>query len=183
MKSYIRERPPGWNRRPDQPVIIVSGEEEKKVRENLYAVSDFWRYKVRRRADQILNRNKWASRVDICDAKGEVIRSVKREVRTEEPWPATLQETIEPRGGQTEPSDALRKKPPTPELVKKDSSISASKKRGRPRGKRSDPNFTQITAYLRAKTIDEVKVKLIQQGSKQDTSELIEKLLSAWLRA
>jgi hypothetical protein len=83
MRSYIKQRPPDWTQRPDQPVIIVTGEEEKKVRENLYAFSDFWR-RVRRRADDILNRNRWASRVDVCDAKGEVIRTVRREVRTEE---------------------------------------------------------------------------------------------------
>jgi hypothetical protein len=57
------------------------------------------------------------------------------------------------------------------------------KKRGRPPGKRSDPDFTQITAYLRTKTIEDVKIKLIKQGSTQDFSELIEELLSVWLRS
>jgi hypothetical protein len=58
-----------------------------------------------------------------------------------------------------------------------------SKKRGRPPGKRSNPAFTQITAYVRTKTIQDVKVKLITQASKQDASELIEELLSKWLRS
>jgi hypothetical protein len=60
---------------------------------------------------------------------------------------------------------------------------SKPKRRGRPTGKRSDPDFTQITAYLRTKTIEDVKIKLIKQGSTQDVSELIEELLSVWLRS
>ncbi|MCI0524551.1 MAG: hypothetical protein L0Y75_04735, partial [Acidobacteria bacterium] len=57
-----------------------------------------------------------------------------------------------------------------------------SKKRGRPPGKRSNPGYTQITAYVRTQTINDVKVELIKRGSKKDASELIEELLSAWLQ-
>jgi hypothetical protein len=36
---------------------------------------------------------------------------------------------------------------------------------------KSDPDFTQITAYLRTKTIEDVKIKLIKQGT-QDVSDI-----------
>jgi len=69
-----------------------------------------------------------------------------------------------------------------PEPLNNAAAKSESKKRGRPPGKRSNPGYTQITAYVRTQTINNVKVKLIKRGSKQDASELIEDLLSAWLR-
>lgn len=58
----------------------------------------------------------------------------------------------------------------------------ATKLRGRPRAKHSDPDFQQITAYIREKTYTDIKIALLQQGSKQDFSELVEELLSNWLR-
>lgn len=152
-----------------------------RVRENLYAFSDFWR-KVKRRADQILDRNYGAARVDICDAKGEVIRFVEREVWPKEPWPDLPKEKIEPQVNRAKPSAPSVKDLPVPETIKSGASASTSKKRGRPPGKRSNPGYTQITAYVRTRTINDVKVKLIKQGSKQDASELIEELLSAWLQ-
>jgi hypothetical protein len=78
--------------------------------------------------------------------------------------------------------EAEAKKDAVPESSRSAVAEPESKKRGRPPGKRSDPGYTQITAYVRTQTIDNVKVKLIKQGSKQDASELIEELLSAWLR-
>ncbi|MGH9768599.1 MAG: hypothetical protein ACREAB_14300 [Blastocatellia bacterium] len=77
MKNYIDRIPPGWETKPDAPVIIVTGEDEEIVRDNLYAFSDVWR-KIGRRADKILNRNPSASRVDICSERGEVIRTISR---------------------------------------------------------------------------------------------------------
>ena len=55
--------------------------------------------------------------------------------------------------------------------------------RGRPRGKRSDPNFEQITAYIRKQTHQGVKIALLQEGSGQEFSELVEDLLARWLKA
>jgi hypothetical protein len=173
MKSFIGRRPPGWNKRPDQPVIIVAGEEEKAIREHLYAFSDFWR-KVRRRADQILNRDPWAARVDICSARGEVLRTVNRESPA-----ASETRSVKAQSGERE---AEAKKDAAPEPSRSAIAEPESKKRGRPPGKRSNPGYTQITAYVQTRTINDVKVKLIKQGSKQDASELIEELLSAWLR-
>jgi hypothetical protein len=77
MKIYIDRKPPGWKAKSDAPVIVVSGEEERAVRDSLYAFSDMWR-KLGRRADEILNHNVHADRVDICSESGEIIRSVER---------------------------------------------------------------------------------------------------------
>lgn len=52
---------------------------------------------------------------------------------------------------------------------------------GRPKGKRSDPNFTQITAYISKKTHQNVKLALLNEGQKREISELIEDQLVAWL--
>lgn len=54
--------------------------------------------------------------------------------------------------------------------------------RGRPRGKRSNPEFTPLYGYIRKATHKEVKIKLIRQGN-QDLSELLEELLAAWLKS
>jgi len=55
-------------------------------------------------------------------------------------------------------------------------------KRGRPRnGKRSDPLFTQITAYISKKTHQEVKVALLHEGEGRQMSELVEECLRLWL--
>jgi hypothetical protein len=64
---------------------------------------------------------------------------------------------------------------------KKAAAKTESKKRSRPSGKRSDPDFIQITAYIRKNTLTSVKLKLLKQDEKQDVSELIETLLSEWL--
>ena len=54
--------------------------------------------------------------------------------------------------------------------------------RGRPRGKRSDPNFEQITDYIRKQTHQGVKIALLQEGRSQEFSELVEDLLAEWLQ-
>ncbi len=67
-----------------------------------------------------------------------------------------------------------RKDGPPPE-------IEAPAKRGRPggQGKRQNPNYAQVTAYIPKKLHDETKVNLIRQGNKE-FSELVEELLSDW---
>jgi hypothetical protein len=185
MKSYIGRRPPGWHKVPANPVIVVTSGEEARVRENLYAFSDFWR-KVKRRAEQILDRNRWATQVDICGAKGEVIRTVAREVWAKEPWPDKSEDKPQEKiksAREAKPTAAVIEMPSSGiQKSKNDPSASESKKRGRPPGKRSNPGYTQITAYVRMQTINDVKVELIRRGEKKDASELIEELLSAWLQ-
>jgi hypothetical protein len=55
------------------------------------------------------------------------------------------------------------------------------KKMGRPAGKRSDPKYTQVTAYIQSETYRNVKVALLLDGDGQEFSELIEDLLTEYL--
>jgi hypothetical protein len=55
-------------------------------------------------------------------------------------------------------------------------------KMGRPKGKRSNPDYTQVTAYIRQDTYKDVRVLLLQQGNGQEFSELVEELLSEYLK-
>ncbi len=50
-------------------------------------------------------------------------------------------------------------------------------KRGRPAGKRSNPDYAQVTAYIPRALYDEVKILLIRAGGRE-FSELVEALLS-----
>ena len=77
MKTYIDRKPPGWKTKPKAPVIIVSSDEEESVRDSLYAFSDMWR-KLGHQADEILNHDTQSDRVDICNERGEVIRTIER---------------------------------------------------------------------------------------------------------
>ena len=54
-------------------------------------------------------------------------------------------------------------------------------KKGRPRGKRSNPDFEQVTAYIRSNTYRDVKIAILQQSEIDDFSELVEQLLNEWL--
>ena len=70
--------------------------------------------------------------------------------------------------------DAAREREPEP--VAKQQPV-----RGRPRGKRSNPDYEQVTAYIRRDTYTEVKIALLQQGEGQEFSELVEQMLTEWL--
>jgi hypothetical protein len=68
--------------------------------------------------------------------------------------------------------------------VKKAAAAPASRRgRGRPTGsvggKRSDPNYTQMVAYVRRETHDAVKVALAPHG---EISDLVQGLLDEWLK-
>lgn len=54
-------------------------------------------------------------------------------------------------------------------------------RRGRPRGKRSDPDFEQVTAYVRSQTHRDVKISLLREGKGREFSELVQELLVVWL--
>ena len=54
--------------------------------------------------------------------------------------------------------------------------------RGRPPGKRQNPDFDQVTAYIRKQTHQGVKIALLQEGKGQEFSELVESLLAKWLK-
>ncbi len=58
-----------------------------------------------------------------------------------------------------------------------------SQKRGRPKGKRSDPDYEQVTAYIRKDTHRDVKIALLSEGNGREFSELIQEMLEQWLRS
>ncbi|PSB27550.1 hypothetical protein [Chlorogloea sp. CCALA 695] len=55
-------------------------------------------------------------------------------------------------------------------------------KRGRPKGKRSHPDYEQVTAYIKKDTYQEIKISLLREGQKREFSELIQELLEDWLK-
>jgi hypothetical protein len=59
---------------------------------------------------------------------------------------------------------------------------SPATKMGRPKGKRSNPEYTQVTAYIRQDTYKDIRVLLLQKGDGQEFSELVEELLSEYLK-
>lgn len=79
----------------------------------------------------------------------------------------------------TQASDKAKKA--TPNKKESTSPSSIVPKRGRPKGKRSDPDFEQVTAYVRSETYRKTKIALLQQEEFEDFSELVEDLLSDWL--
>lgn len=58
-----------------------------------------------------------------------------------------------------------------------------AKKRGRPYGKRSNPDYVQTTAYIRGDTYKGVKIALLEEDQGREYSELVEDLLSKWLKS
>jgi len=50
-------------------------------------------------------------------------------------------------------------------------------------GKRSDPAYEQVTAYIRKDTYKNVKIALLKENEGQEFSELVEDLLSEWLES
>lgn len=80
-------------------------------------------------------------------------------------------------GGEVDESVKQVKKSPPPIVESKPESV----KRGRPKGKRSNPDFEQVTAYVRSQTYRQTKIALLQQSELEDFSELVEELLTEWL--
>jgi len=59
-----------------------------------------------------------------------------------------------------------------------------AKRRGRPAtGKRNDPDYDQTTAYVRKATYKAVRIALLEEGEGREYSELVEELLSKWLKS
>ena len=81
-------------------------------------------------------------------------------------------------------SDTESSAPPQPETSQLPEPETESKQRGRPRGKKSDPEYEAAIAYIRKKTHIQVKRLLLdkeEQGEKQDFSELVQELLELWV--
>lgn len=84
--------------------------------------------------------------------------------------------------------NAAREREPEPEPEKETvtqppASEKAKPKLGRPTGKRSNPNYEQVTAYIQKDTYKEVKIQLLADGQNQDFSELVQGLLEQWLKS
>ena len=59
----------------------------------------------------------------------------------------------------------------------------APRKVGRPRtGKRSDPDYRQVSAWIRRDTYDRVTRRLFVKENRREFSELVQSLLADWLR-
>lgn len=69
------------------------------------------------------------------------------------------------------------------ENIQQSKSLPAEGKRGpgRPTGKRTNPNYGQVTAYIPKALHEDVKIALIKEGGKE-FSTLVEELLSGWMK-
>ena len=52
-----------------------------------------------------------------------------------------------------------------------------------PNGKRSDEGYVQVTAYIQRETHFAVKLSLLNEKKGREFSELVEELLSKWIKA
>jgi hypothetical protein len=59
----------------------------------------------------------------------------------------------------------------------------ARPRRGRPSGKRSDPDFVGFTTYIRKDTHRKAKIALLEEGAGGELSELVEDLIVKWLES
>jgi len=54
-------------------------------------------------------------------------------------------------------------------------------KRGRPGGKRTNDKYQQVTAYIEKDTYKKVKIKLLENPTKLEFSEIVQNLLHDWI--
>jgi hypothetical protein len=67
--------------------------------------------------------------------------------------------------------------------TKEKAGMAAPRKVGRPRtGKRSDPNYRQVSAWIRRDTYDRVTRRLFTRENRREFSELVQSLLEDWLK-
>ncbi len=59
--------------------------------------------------------------------------------------------------------------------------LPAASSTGRRNGKRRDPDFEQVTAYIRRSTHHSVKLALLKEDANRQFSDLVETLLAEWL--
>lgn len=83
-----------------------------------------------------------------------------------------------------EPEPEPEKQLPEPEVNQPASVVESSQpqRRGRPKGKRSHPDYEQVTAYIRKNTHRAAKIALLEEGEEREFSELIQELLEQWLK-
>jgi hypothetical protein len=70
-----------------------------------------------------------------------------------------------------------------PTTISRNQEAETPRRVGRPAGgKKSNPDYQQVTSYIRRQTYQDTQVKLLRQGRRQDFSDLVEELLSKWLQ-
>jgi hypothetical protein len=75
---------------------------------------------------------------------------------------------------------AKSKQTPKNGVQTRETTVSGQKNvKSRAPGKRSDPDYTQITAYIRKETHENVMRKIYKR---QEFSELLEELLTEWMK-
>jgi hypothetical protein len=76
-------------------------------------------------------------------------------------------------------------KPPAPSEAPPGDNHQEAKRSGpgRPRGKRSNPGYQQVTALLPSELYGRVRGRLFSDKSHGDFSELLSKLLQSWLES
>lgn len=87
-----------------------------------------------------------------------------------------LREVREPQPAGEQPEAPGEPAPEAPTRT-----TAAPRRRGRPRGKRSDKNFTQVTIYIRRQTHRGAKLALMKSDERHEFSELVEQLVGEWL--
>lgn len=101
------------------------------------------------------------------EATNEFTRASKRQVE-EENRIALTERTVLPETRLPDPPA-----PPEPPAIRGP---------GRPKGKSSDPDFRKTTLVLRRNTIRAAMRKLDDEGANVDLSDLVERLLSLWVK-
>lgn len=79
-------------------------------------------------------------------------------------------------------SESTNKKKSTDNTNKTPDSIDNSKQPERKLGKRSDPDYFQSAVYIKKETHRQAKIALLQQNDFEDYSDLVEHLLSQWIK-
>lgn len=88
--------------------------------------------------------------------------------------PELTESTTAPRKARASAADAaLQVAPPSPQA--------APVRRGRPNGKRSDPDYVGFTTYIRRDTHHDIKLALLKEKQGRQMSELVEELLREWI--
>ena len=74
----------------------------------------------------------------------------------------------------------MKAKPATKTATKPKTKAPTKGKVGRPKGKRTDPTFRQVSAWIRRNTYDLVTIRLVEKD-RLEFSVLVQRLLEDWL--
>ena len=117
---------------------------------------------------------------EILAAKREPVATEESEAPTKVAATFALAESESPR---------TRSKPREQDTNGRESALTprsadapGSGNRGRPKAKRSDPDYVQTSPYIKKTTLSAVKMALLQAGQGKEYSELVEELLKEWLK-